>query len=59
MDVGRFATKLDRTIKVLEYYRSQPELLESLSQESQGLIVEIDGLARMLPAARYLAERPS
>ncbi|MGA3217184.1 MAG: hypothetical protein ABSD97_16010 [Acidimicrobiales bacterium] len=54
MDVERFAAKLDRSIATLQFYRDQPELLECLSRESQGLVVEIDGLARMLPAARYL-----
>jgi hypothetical protein len=41
VDVDRFATKLDRSIEVLEFYRSTPELL-GLSAESQGLLVEID-----------------
>ncbi|MGO8722640.1 MAG: hypothetical protein ACLQRM_07885 [Acidimicrobiales bacterium] len=54
MDVERFAAKLDRSIATLQFYRDRPKLLELLSRESQGLVVEIDGLARMLPAARYL-----
>jgi hypothetical protein len=54
MDVERFAAKLDRSIATLQLYRDRPELLEALSRESQGIVVEIDGLARMLPAARYL-----
>ena len=54
MDSQRFANKLDRSIAVLEFYRTHVDLLECLSTESQGLLVEIDGLAHMLPAARYV-----
>ena len=50
-------SKLDAAIEDLDFYRRTPELLACLSRESQGLLVEIHGLTRLLPAARYVADR--
>ena len=58
-DVDRFAGKLDRAIEVLEVYRSHPELIACLSENSQGILVEIHGLTRLLPAAYYVADTPA
>ncbi len=55
----RFATKLDKSIEVLEVYRSHPELVACLSEHSQGILVEIHGLTRLLPAAYYVADTPA
>jgi hypothetical protein len=57
VDLERFVSKLDAAIEDLDFYRRTPELLACLSRESQGLLVEIHGLTRLLPAARYVADR--